>query len=115
MLPGWLGLPQETLDVSPWQIAKSVLVFLGIPLLLGFLVAPWREAPGREWYETTFLPRIGPWALYGLLFTIVVLFALQGERSPADPLGRRPHRPAAAGLLRPDVGRRLRARRGRSA
>ena len=57
-----------------------MLVFLGIPILLGFLTRVLGErAQSREWYETRLLPRIGPIALYGLLFTIVVLFALQGE------------------------------------
>ena len=70
------------------------------------------RARGREWYESTFLPRIGPWALYGLLFTIVILFALQGDQITSNPLGRRPDRPAAAGLLRDHVGRRLPARQG---
>jgi ACR3 family arsenite transporter len=87
VLPGWLGLEQATLDVSPWQIAKSVLVFLGVPLLAGYLSRTWGErARGRTWYEERFLPRIGPWALYGLLFTIVVLFALQGEQITSRPL-----------------------------
>ena len=87
VLPGWLGLEQATLDVSAWQIAKSVLIFLGIPLLAGYLSRTWGEkARGRDWYETRFLPRIGPWALYGLLFTIVVLFALQGEQITSRPL-----------------------------
>ena len=87
VLPGWLGLPQETLDVSPWQIAASVVVFLGVPLLLGFLSRRIGERRwGRTAYEESFLPRIGPWALYGLLFTIVVLFALQGERITNNPL-----------------------------
>ncbi|NLU63989.1 ACR3 family arsenite efflux transporter [Rhodococcus sp. HNM0563] len=87
VLPGWLGLEQTTLDVSPWQIAKSVLIFLGIPLVAGFLTRHFGEkAKGRTWYEDTFLPKIGPWALYGLLFTIVVLFALQGEQITSQPL-----------------------------
>ena len=87
VLPGWLGLPQETLDVSPWQIAGSVVVFLGIPLLLGYLSRRVGEKRwGRTAYERSFLPRIGPWALYGLLFTIVVLFALQGEQITSNPL-----------------------------
>ncbi|MFC9660689.1 ACR3 family arsenite efflux transporter [Nocardia sp. NPDC127606] len=87
VLPGWLGLEQTTIDVSPWQIAKSVLIFLGIPLLAGFLTRRLGErAKGRDWYESTFLPRIGPWALYGLLFTIVILFALQGDQITAHPL-----------------------------
>ena len=87
VLPGWLGLPQTDLDVSPWQIAGSVLVFLGIPLVAGFLSRVLGErARGREWYESRFLPRIGPFALYGLLFTIVVLFALQGGAITSAPL-----------------------------
>jgi arsenate reductase (thioredoxin) len=86
VLPGWLGLSQTSIDVSPWQIAKSVLIFLGIPLLAGYLSRRLGEkAKGRTWYETTFLPRIGPWALYGLLFTIVILFALQGHQITSRP------------------------------
>ncbi|WP_241384896.1 ACR3 family arsenite efflux transporter [Rhodococcus sp. CH91] len=87
VLPGWLGLEQATLDVSPWQIAKSVLIFLGIPLIAGFLTRHFGEkAKGRTWYEDTFLRKIGPLALYGLLFTIVILFALQGEQITSRPL-----------------------------
>ena len=85
-LPGWLGLEQAGIAVSPWQIAKSVLIFLGIPLLAGYLSRRWGErARGRTWYETRFLPRVGPWALYGLLFTIVILFALQGDQITRQP------------------------------
>jgi arsenate reductase (thioredoxin) len=88
VLPGWLGLSQTGIDVSPWQIAKSVLIFLGIPLAAGYLSRRLGEkAKGRTWYETTFLPRIGPWALYGLLFTIVILFALQGHQITTRPWG----------------------------
>ena len=87
VLPGWLGLSQARLDVSPGQIAASVLVFLGIPLLAGYLSRRIGEAHwGRRVYESSFLPRVGPWALYGLLFTIVVLFALQGEKITSRPL-----------------------------
>ncbi|MBE7190944.1 MAG: ACR3 family arsenite efflux transporter [Gordonia polyisoprenivorans] len=87
VLPGWLGLEQTTISTSPWQIAKSVLVFLGIPLVAGFLSRRLGErARGRDWYEQRFLPRIGPWALYGLLFTIVILFALQGDQITSKPL-----------------------------
>ncbi len=86
VLPGWLGLPQTGIDVSPWQIAKSVLIFLGIPLLAGYLSRRLGErSRGRHWYETRFLPRVGPWALYGLLFTIVILFALQGHQIISRP------------------------------
>ncbi len=87
VLPQWLGLDTQSLDVSMWEIAKSVLIFLGIPLLAGFLTRLIGERrKGTEWYEQTFLPRIGPVALYGLLFTIVVLFALQGEQITSNPL-----------------------------
>jgi ACR3 family arsenite transporter len=86
VLPGWLGLNQASLDVSVWDIARSVLLFLGIPLLAGFLTRRLAErAQGRSWYETRFLPRISPLALYGLLFTIVVLFALQGQAITTQP------------------------------
>ncbi len=86
VLPGWLHLPQTGIAVSPWHIAESVLVFLGIPLLAGYLSRRLGErAKGRTWYESTFLPRIGPWALYGLLFTIVILFALQGHQITSRP------------------------------
>ena len=87
VLPGWLGLEQTGIDASPWDIARSVLIFLGIPLLAGFLSRRIGEKRrGREWYESTFLPRVAPWALYGLLFTIVILFALQGEAIASNPL-----------------------------
>ncbi|MFC3961548.1 ACR3 family arsenite efflux transporter [Nocardia jiangsuensis] len=87
VLPGWLGLEQAGIDASPWQIAKSVLIFLGIPLAAGYLTRRLGErAKGRDWYETRLLPKLGPWALYGLLFTIVILFALQGERIIDQPL-----------------------------
>jgi ACR3 family arsenite transporter len=86
VLPGWLHLPQTTISTSPWQIAKSVLIFLGIPLLAGYLSRRWGEkAKGRSWYETRYLPSVGPWALYGLLFTIVILFALQGHQITTQP------------------------------
>lgn len=87
VLPGWLGLDRTALNVSVWEIARSVLIFLGIPLLAGFLTRRLGEkARGRTWYETTLIPRIGPFALYGLLFTIVVLFALQGDAVTSKPL-----------------------------
>ena len=81
VLPGWLGLATTTAAFSVGAITVSVLVFLGIPLVAGFLTRTIGERTiGRERYESRVLPRIGPWALYGLLFTIVVLFALQGDQ-----------------------------------
>jgi arsenical-resistance protein len=87
VLPGWLGLEQTTIEATPVDIAVSVLVFLGIPLAAGYLTRRIGERTrDRDWYETRLLPRLGPWALYGLLFTIVVLFALQGEQITSRPL-----------------------------
>ena len=87
VLPGWLGFDTANLHVSLWDIAKSVLIFLGIPLAAGFLTRTIGEArKGTDWYEQRFLPRIAPVALWGLLFTIVVLFALQGKRITTHPL-----------------------------
>ncbi|MFJ8949958.1 ACR3 family arsenite efflux transporter [Streptomyces sp. NPDC102381] len=87
VLPGWLGLEQTSLDVSVWEIARSVLIFLGIPLAAGYLTRRIGEkVKGRAWYETKLIPRIGPFALYGLLFTIVILFALQGDAITSRPV-----------------------------
>ncbi len=87
VLPGWLGLDSDDIGVTVWEIAKSVLVFLGVPLVAGFLTRTFGErAKGVDWYEQRFIPRIAPIALYGLLFTIVVLFALQGETITDRPL-----------------------------
>jgi ACR3 family arsenite transporter len=86
LLPGWLGLDSDGIDVTVWQIAKSVLIFLGVPLAAGFLTRLIGEKrKGTEWYEHTFIPRIAPIALYGLLFTIVILFALQGDQITNEP------------------------------
>ena len=86
VLPSWLGLPTASADFSVGAVVVSVLVFLGIPLVAGYLTrAVGERARGREWYEQRFLPRLGPWALYGLLFTIVLLFALQGDAITSAP------------------------------
>lgn len=87
ILPGWLGLDNQDVAFSTWGITKAVLIFLGIPLALGFLTRQLGVArKGREWYDTKFAPRIAPIALWGLLFTIVVLFALQGEAITSNPM-----------------------------
>lgn len=87
ILPGWLGLDTQDVAFSTWGITKAVLIFLGIPLALGYLTRQIGVAKkGREWYDTKFAPRIAPIALWGLLFTIVVLFALQGEAITSDPI-----------------------------
>jgi ACR3 family arsenite transporter len=86
VLPGWLGLSTASARFSVVAIVLSVLVFLGIPLVAGFLTRTVGERTrGRAWYEGTFLPRIGPLALYGLLFTVAMLFALQGHAITSSP------------------------------
>ena len=86
VLPTWLGLPTTSAEFSIWAITASVLVFLGIPLLAGYLSRRIGEATkGRDWYEAKFLPVVGPFALWGLLVTIVMLFALQGQQVIANP------------------------------
>ena len=86
VLPGWLGLRTTDLHLSMARIAGSVLIYLGIPLVAGFLTRVLGErARGREYYEARVLPRLAPFALYGLLFTIVVLFSLQGKTITSHP------------------------------
>jgi len=87
VLPRWLGLNTQGLEVGIWEVARTVLVFLGIPLAAGFatrMILVRRH--GVEWYETRFIPRVSPFTLYGLLFTIVLLFALQGKAIIDNPL-----------------------------
>ncbi len=85
-LPSWLGLATQGIDFSIAKIAATVAIFLGVPLVAGYLTRSWGERlRGREWYESTFLPRLGPFALYGLLYTVVILFALQGRTITAHP------------------------------
>jgi ACR3 family arsenite transporter len=87
VLPGWLGLDTQGFEVGIWEVARTVLIFLGIPLAAGFLTRRiGLKRKGREWYERRFIPRIGPVTLYGLLFTIVLLFAIQGDTITSQPL-----------------------------
>ena len=85
VLPGWLGLGSEDVAFSTWDITKAVLIFLGIPLALGFTTRKVGiRVKGSDWYDSVFAKRIGPFALYGLLFTILVMFALQGDAIMSD-------------------------------
>lgn len=86
VLPSWLGLSTAGLHVSAGTIAETVTVFLGVPLVAGALTRTVGErVKGRAWYEERLLPRLGPFALYGLLTTIVILFALQGRTITGHP------------------------------
>ncbi len=86
LLPTWFGLEGAVVNITLWAIAKNVLIFLGIPFALGFLsrlfLTQWL---GEEGYEQKFLPTISPLALIGLLYTIVLIFAMQGEKLLMQP------------------------------
>ncbi len=87
VVPGWLGLPGAELAVTMWDIARSVLLFLGVPLAAGFLTRRLLVARrGAAWYDEVFMPRFGPTALLGLLYTIILMFAMQGDRIVSLPL-----------------------------
>lgn len=81
-LPKFLGLSfgGVTVDISMWEVAKSVLVYLGIPFAAGLITRfSLISSKGKEWYETVFIPKISPVALIALLYTIVIMFILKGQ------------------------------------
>ncbi|HET6680296.1 MAG TPA: ACR3 family arsenite efflux transporter [Gemmatimonadaceae bacterium] len=87
VVPGWMGAGTTAVDVSMGEIARSVGIFLGVPLVAGWLTRKLLVArKGVAWYDGTFMPKFGPTALVGLLYTIVLMFAMQGHRILQLPL-----------------------------
>jgi ACR3 family arsenite transporter len=87
VVPGWFGAESAVLDVSMGEIARSVGIFLGVPLAAGYLTRTLLVgAKGLAWYDDVFMPKFGPTALLGLLYTIVLMFAMQGHRLLALPM-----------------------------
>ena len=80
-IPGWMGIQAVEVAITIWDVAIAVLIYLGIPFFAGYFSRKFLiRTKGREWFEKRFVPRVSPLTLVFLLFTIVVMFSLKGDR-----------------------------------
>ncbi|AKP67136.1 ACR3 family arsenite efflux transporter [Companilactobacillus ginsenosidimutans] len=87
VIPGWLGLQSQSVNVPMSSIAKSVMIYLGIPFLAGissrYLIIHFK---GKDWFENTYVPKISRITFWALIFTIIVMFSVKGEKVVQLPL-----------------------------
>ena len=87
VMPGWFGIENLSVSISMWEITKSVLIYLGIPFAAGILTRViGLKLKGKDWYQEKLFPKISPLTLIALLFTIVMMFSLKGDKIVALPL-----------------------------
>jgi ACR3 family arsenite transporter len=80
-VPGWMGIHSVAVTITIWDVATSVLIYLGIPFFSGYLSRKILiQSKGQAWFENEFIPRVSPLTLVFLLFTIVVMFSLKGDK-----------------------------------